>query len=163
MNLGEFFDSFADYSFEDMQRRARIKEAERKAEEDAKKAAEEAKVADDSDKVVEEKKIDIDGDGDTDVKVTSVESSSNSPEDVAKHVVEKIKATSEFMEPEEFNKLLMGKADSCGSDGCSDCNDKEKLAGMPDKKRASELHKENVPFDENATEKGTKSDEPLGD
>jgi len=38
------------------------------------------------------------------------------PEEIAKHVSEKIRATSEFMEPEEFNKLLMGKASSDGSD-----------------------------------------------
>lgn len=132
MNLGEFFDSFADYNFEDMQRRARIKEAERKAEEDAKKSAEETEVTDDGDEVVEEKKADVDGDGKTDVKVTTVESSSDkSPEEIAKHVSEKIRATSEFMEPEEFNKLLMGEATSCGSNEHSSCD------GTDDKKSST--------------------------
>ena len=101
MNLGEFFDSFADYNYEDMQRKARMKEDEKAA------------AKSNGDKVVEEKKADVDGDGKTDVKVTTVESSSDkSPEEIAKHVSEKIRATSEFMEPEEFNKLLMGKASS---------------------------------------------------
>ena len=42
--------------------------------------------------------------------------SSKSPEEVAKHVSEKIRATSEFMEPEEFDKLLAGKASSSAED-----------------------------------------------
>lgn len=115
MNMGEFFDSLSNYSFEDMQRKARMKEDEKAA------------AKSNGDEVVEEKKADVDGDGKTDVKVTTVESSSDkSPEEIAKHVSEKIRATSEFMEPEEFNKLLMGKASSDGKDDASDSGEGEK-------------------------------------
>lgn len=121
MNMGEFFDSLSNYSFEDMQRKARMKEAEK----DAAKS--------NGDEVVEEKKADVDGDGKTDVKVTTVESSSDkSPEEIAKHVSEKIRATSEFMEPEEFNKLLMGKA---SSDSAED--DEEETSGDDSSKSQS--------------------------